>query len=363
MLTTSFYANTQGAFERVYKGDLKGLAAIARNFLLENILRYEEDTSERLQAFESYRNTDFEITIKHILQNGMYPFSREKRDETIAKAREISFDKQKMSQLVQKTSFCTNWKHASGYDEKRHGPCTFAHTIDDYNPPRCLNGVFCEKDQCDKNHGLSKPEWILLKGITVPVAKKEMKEEFCRCVWTKKRCGIPECPFMHSIWELLENFPEYKKLDGMELMSRLTIPCKAFRSTEQNKKAPVAEEEEVDEEVEVDEKNKNKVEEHEDDEDDEDDGPLIKIDQVAIKTFFENFDVEQEVKRQYEMEMAAEMELEIFQAQNQEYSEYVNTMSTLLEIPKNQLQKMVENGKQHIIEEWLQRKIVFAAEE
>jgi hypothetical protein len=363
MLTTSFYANTtKGAFERVYKGDLKGLAAIARNFLLENILRYEEDTSERLQAFESYRNTDFEITIKHILQNGMYPFSREKREETIAKAREISLDKEKMNQLVQKTSFCTNWKHASGYDEKRHGPCRFAHTIDDYNPPLCLNGVFCEKDQCDKNHGLSKPEWILLKGITVPVAKKEMKEEFCRCVWTKKRCGIPECPFMHSIWELLENFPEYKKLDGMELMSTLTIPCKAFRSTEQNKKAVDAFEE-VQDEVQEDEVEKNN---EDDEEDEEDDGPVIKIDQVAIKTFFENFDVEQEVKRQYEMEMAAEMEFEIFQTQAQdepEYTEYVKTMSTLLEMPKNQLQKMVENGKQHIIDEWLQRKIVFAAEE
>lgn len=359
-----FYANAQAAFGRVYdKGDLKGLAAIARNFLLQNILQYEEGTSERFQAFESYRNTNFEITIEYILRNGMYPFSREKREETIANAREILLNEQKMSQLLQKTKFCENWKHQLSYDEKRHGPCRFAHTIDDYNPPCCLYGVFCEKDNCDKNHGLSNEEWILLKGITVPILKKEMKEEFCRCIWTKKRCGIPECPFMHSIWEWLENFPEYKKMDGIELMSSLTIPCKAFRSTEQNKKAPedpyLAKETKDN-----DNDNENDEDENENDDDDDDDGPVIKIDQGAIKTFFENFDIEQQVKRQYQMEMEAEREFEIFQNQAQdepEYTEYVKTMSTLLEMPKNQLQKMVENGKQHIIDEWLQRKIVFAA--
>lgn len=361
MLTTSFYTNPATALQR---GDLNSLKRVASNFLLVNILQYPEGTPERLQAFESYKAADMGFTMDYILRNGMYPFSKEKRDETIARARQISQDEQKMGELLQKTKFCTNWKHASGHDEKRHGPCRFAHTIEEYNPPSCLYGTFCEKVNCDKNHGLSKEEWISLNQITVPILKKEMKEEFCRCIWTKKRCGIPECPFMHSIWEWLENFPEYKKMDGIELMSTLTIPCKAFRSTEQNKKAvadPYLSKENDNDDDEEDEED-----EDEDNDDEDDDGPVIVIDQVAIKTFFENFDIEQQVKRQYEMEMAAELEFERFQAEAQdepEYTEYVKTMSTLLEMPKNQLQKMVENGKQHIIDEWLQRKIVFAAEE
>ena len=367
---TSFYANTKAAFEHAYERafngeDLSDLSFLSTNFHLENILQYEDGTIERLEAFESYRTANEKFTIEFILRNGMYPFSREKRDKTIAQAREISLDKQKISELLQKTKFCTNWKHQS-YDEKRHGPCRYAHSLkNDYKPPTCLYGTFCEKRDCDKNHGLSTEEWISLKQITVPIFKKEMKEEFCRCIWTKKRCGIPECPFMHSIWEWLENFPEYKKMDGNELMSSLTIPCKAFRSTEQNKKAPedpyedpYLSKEETNENDEDEDENEN-----DEDEDEDDDGPVIKIDQGAIKTFFENFDIEQQVKRQYEMELEAEREFEIFQTQAQgepEYTEYVKTMSTLLEMPKNQLQKMVENGKQHIIDEWLQRKIVFA---
>jgi hypothetical protein len=361
MNAISFYKTPQQALQRVSVSNPFGLVAITRNFLETNIARFEVGSPERLEAFERYSKTmkSPQNTIEFILRNGMYPFCEKKRDETMASAREISLDKQKMGLLLQKTKFCTNWKHASGYDETIHGPCGFAHTLDDYNPPHCVFGLFCEKDQCDKNHGvLSKQEWVSLKSISVPVVKKEMKPEFCRCLWTKKRCQVSECPFMHSLWELLENFQEYKKLSGVELMREITIPCKAFRSTEQNKKEVKADDMEIEEQPIEEEKEAAAAEENddEDDEDDEEDDLVIVIDQGAIKTFFENFDLETQIKRQHQLEMEYE-EYEVESEPEPEYSEYVKTMATLLGMPENQLQKLVENGKQHVIDQWLQRKM------
>jgi hypothetical protein len=96
----------------------------------------------------------------------------------------------------------------------------------------------------------------------------------------------------------------------------------------------------------------------EDEEDEEDDDLVIVIDQGAIKTFFENFDLETQIKRQHQLEMEyEEYEVESEPEPEPEYSEYVKTMATLLGMPENQLQKLVENGKQHVIDQWLQRKM------
>jgi len=116
------------------------------------------------------------------------------------------------------------------------------------------------------------------------------------------------------------------------------------------------EEKPIDEEKEADAAADAAEENDDEDEEDDEDDLVIVIDQGAIKTFFENFDLETQIKRQHQLEMEYE-EYEVESEPEPEYSEYVKTMATLLGMPENQLQKLVENGKQHVIDQWLQRKM------
>ena len=379
----SLYKYPEFVFQRIWMDETDGLFAVARNFMETDIGQYPVGSKERWTAVESYKeflNSTLKqkIVIQFILENGMYPFLQEAYIETMKKAQEIAQDKSKMKALVQQTSFCSNWNHQDGAYNPKYGPCNFAHTMEEYKPPHCIYERFCEKDACNKNHGiLTTDEWIYVKDITVPVFKQQVQLEFCRSVWKNSReqpraevfCRVPNCPYMHSIWELLEKFPNYKQKTGIELMESITIPCAAFRATDQNKKekhiltAADVESEYVPKDAEDDVEDDEDDEEVEEVDSDDDDGPSIFIDQQAIQSH--NDDIEAHIVFQEMQKDDIDVQLAFQEMQEEEEEsivaksdDYVMTMANLLDMPLIQIQDMVDMGKKHIVDMWLEKKMM-----
>ena len=130
-----------------------------------------------------------------------YPFDAQRYAFVTEQAKRLSKD---MSSLTKKTRFCSRGIKCDTT------VCQFAHDIDEWNPPFCLQQEFCLDSECKKNHGFTKEEYIELHNIKVP-EKKEKKEnkekksivctQFCRNMKEKKPCGLKGCTFAHSLWE------------------------------------------------------------------------------------------------------------------------------------------------------------------
>jgi hypothetical protein len=397
----SFYGSTQLAFENVFaQHNPTGLRAIGRNFLQTNISRFSVDeVNLRNEAFRHFCDVmkseeKLQSLIQFILTKGMYPFCQNKYEETMKKAKLFSTDKEQMSSLLKKTKFCTNWKHTSSVltsDPLTGYECKFAHSLEEYNPSTCIFGLFCEKDDCELNHGvLTKEEWIQFSGVVMPTTQLQKKNGFCVNVLKKKRCCLKNCPYLHSVSQLFDTFPETKNLVGMELMTHLlsirncpnmdsiwqlfidfpkakelsavelttqfSIPFYIFQSTELNVYDKEKEQEDeikfteelkrrldMEEEVVVDD-----IKEEEDE--DEDEGPTIII-RVETKDELE-FE-----KNQRQFVFETEMNHLQYDEVKVVYDEYVTTMSDQLDLPQSMIYKMVCDGKTKIIEEWLEKRI------
>lgn len=164
------------------------IPALYRNFLVANVTSLPIGIPERRKAFEALKTP-----VLHELGR-TYPYNRERYVVVTAEAKRLSKD---LSELTKKTRFCSRKKCDTNV-------CGFAHDIDEWNAPFCLQQEFCLKPECDKNHGLTKAEYVELNNITVPEKKQKISLEctqFCRIMKECIPCNVKGCTFAHSLWE------------------------------------------------------------------------------------------------------------------------------------------------------------------
>jgi hypothetical protein len=165
------------------------LPALYRNYLISKVVYLPADSPERRKAFEALVSPAMPVL------GATYPFNAQRYAFVTQQAKQLS---KNMSSLTNKTRFCSRG------DKCDKSVCGFAHTIEEWNPPFCLQQEFCLVPDCDKNHGLTKEEYIELRNIKVP-EKKEKKSlvctQFCRNMKEQTPCGHKGCPFAHSLWE------------------------------------------------------------------------------------------------------------------------------------------------------------------
>ena len=165
------------------------ISALYRNFLTSQVVYSKVGSPQRRQAFEVLASPPVPVL------GASYPFDAQRYAFVTEQAKRLSKD---MSSLTKKTRFCSR---GSKCDTTI---CQFAHNIDEWNTPFCLQQEFCLDPDCKKNHGLTKEEYIELHDIKVP-EKKEKKNlvctQFCHNMKPNMPCGLKGCPFAHSLWE------------------------------------------------------------------------------------------------------------------------------------------------------------------
>jgi hypothetical protein len=168
------------------------ISALYRNYLITGVTYLPAGSPQRRQAFDVLLSPPIPVL------GTTYPFNPERYAFVTEQAKRLTKD---MSSLTKKTRFCYRG------DKCDTTVCQFAHTIDEWNPPFCLQQEFCLDPECKKNHGFTKEEYIELHKIKIP-EKKEKKEkksivctQFCRNMKEKTPCGHKGCTFAHSLWE------------------------------------------------------------------------------------------------------------------------------------------------------------------
>ena len=165
------------------------ISTLYRNFLTSKVVYLPIGSPQRRQAFEVLVSPPVPVL------GASYPFDAQRYAFVTEQAKRLSKD---MSSLTKKTRFCSRGIKCDTT------VCQFAHDIDEWNPPFCLQQEFCLDSECKKNHGFTKEEYIELHDIKVP-EKKEKKSlvctQFCRNMKPNMPCGHKGCPFAHSLWE------------------------------------------------------------------------------------------------------------------------------------------------------------------
>jgi hypothetical protein len=101
-----------------------------------------------------------------------------------------------MKQILSKTKFCLNKKCNA------NPACGFAHSVEEYNPPTCLQREFCTDDSCIKNHVFTKAEYMDYYDVQAPLPDLGLKfTQFCQLMKEYKPCNMKTCTFAHSLWE------------------------------------------------------------------------------------------------------------------------------------------------------------------
>ena len=174
--------------------------AIARNFFFNCLFTSSQHFRAEQYKYVKMITKDENQLKAHVesMNGKMQPFNHERYAYVQENARKISSNPQLMQELVQKTRFCTNPKCNP---EK----CGFAHTMEEYNTPTCLQQEFCLNLYCTKNHGFTKEEYVDYYDLKVPEKKKNIisleQTQFCCLMKENKPCHFKECKFAHSIWE------------------------------------------------------------------------------------------------------------------------------------------------------------------
>lgn len=109
-----------------------------------------------------------------------------------------------VQKTLERTKFC---RHNPCTNEK----CTFAHTIEEYNPPPCVYKNFCKNVKCTLFHiGRETLEEYMKKYNITPTPPKSPEKEkktICTKMCSNMSCTIPctkkDCGFAHSIKELV----------------------------------------------------------------------------------------------------------------------------------------------------------------
>ena len=341
------------------------MEAIARNFLIESIIRLPNESITRRKAFEVFNDvTKTPWKLDHLMSfietNGMYPFNKTRKEKVCDEAKMMSkVSKEEKMSILKKTKFCTNPKHINGYmgiAKIEMDDCMFAHTIDEYNPPTCFYKEYCSNPECNLNHGLSKEEWIEYKDIKVPI--RETKTEFCRNVKHKRPCPVENCPWAHSIWEM--NSSVTKGLSDRDLLYEISyFPSWAYRDTNENNHVKFItlkqdkeqkEQEWTEEYIKNVKDNENTVPEEEEEEDEEENDE----DEIEI-VIGDSLSWEEIAKQKETFEFEMEQYGSSIEDDDLIHDDYVTTMSLQLCLPKTLIYKMVLDGKTDIVEKWLDR--------
>ena len=168
-----------------------------RNYFFSTLIPLKEGSSERQEVFTFVKKVTKDLVeMKRLSTLPNPPFDYNRYDFVRSEATRISRDPSLMAGILSKTRFCTNKKCNS------NPSCGFAHTIEEYNPPTCLQREFCKDESCSKNHVFTKAEYIDYYDVKVPQPDLGLKfTQFCNLMKEKKPCNMKECTFAHSLWE------------------------------------------------------------------------------------------------------------------------------------------------------------------
>ena len=157
---------------------------LVRNYFFSTLVSLQEGTSERQQAFLFVKKVTKDLEeMKRLLTLPNPPFNYNRYDFVRSEATRISRDPSLMAGILSKTRFCMNKKCNSNPN------CGFAHTIEEYNPPTCLQREFCKDESCIKNHVFTKAEYIDYYDIQAPKPDLGLERtQFCKLMKEKKPC-------------------------------------------------------------------------------------------------------------------------------------------------------------------------------
>jgi len=172
--------------------------AIARNFYFNFLFNSPSHLRDENYKYVKKITKDENELKAHIekIGNKMQPFDHKRYTQVQEDARKISSNPHLLQELVKKTRFCTNPKCNPEI-------CGFAHSMEEYNTPTCLQKEFCLNPSCVKNHGFTKDEYVDYYEMKVPEKKKHCleKTQFCCLMTENKPCHFKFCAFAHSFWE------------------------------------------------------------------------------------------------------------------------------------------------------------------
>jgi hypothetical protein len=178
----------------------------ARNFFFSEV--FMSPANIRFEMLEKIKKKTEEDLVNLLKTTGGNPppFSQSRYDFVMSEAKRISKDPCNMQKILKKTRFCTN-KNCNDSDT-----CSFAHTLEEYNTPTCLQQEFCLDYSCKKNHGFTKEEYIYYYEIKVPEKNNINldKTQFCGFVKNHTPCTVIDCKFAHSLWEFRPLECKYK---------------------------------------------------------------------------------------------------------------------------------------------------------
>ena len=170
---------------------------LVRNYFFSTLPRYREGSVERQDAFSFVKKVTKDLQeMTRLSTLPPPPFDRIRCDHVRSEAVRISRDPVLMKQILSKTKFCLNKKCNA------NPACGFAHSMEEYNPPTCLQREFCTDDSCTKNHVFTKAEYMDYYDVQVPSPDLGLKfTQFCQLMKEHKPCNMKTCTFAHSLWE------------------------------------------------------------------------------------------------------------------------------------------------------------------
>jgi hypothetical protein len=112
-------------------------------------------------------------------------------NEVFEKARVISNNPALLSKHMEKSKFCR-------YAPCKNGSCQFAHSMEEFKPPRCLYEEFCNTKNCQMFHPSETIQEYMKRVHIIPPASKTLERtKFCR----HNPCNNDKCTFAHTIEE------------------------------------------------------------------------------------------------------------------------------------------------------------------
>ena len=176
----------------------KNERAIARNFFFSRVFSAKEDRQRVFDSVKSFTTDEKKMNdfVKQ-MRGMMPPFDTSRYQAVRAEAKRIATNPEEMKKILTRTRFCTIKKCTGKYCKG-----AFAHNLEEYNTPTCLQGVFCQDENCTKNHGFTKEEYVSYYNIAVPEKASLERIKFCSHMTNEQPCYSGKCTFAHSLWEL-----------------------------------------------------------------------------------------------------------------------------------------------------------------
>jgi hypothetical protein len=142
------------------------------------------------------------------------------KEKVFNEAKRICSNPDLMKKHFEKSKFCIHINTAN-HDKMK---CSYAHGPEDYSPPKCFNGKFCNKNGCELFHqNMETIESYMKKlSITFPTVielekfeSSNVNTKLCSIMKENRPCNKKNCGYAHSLWELKPINCNKQNCDGL----------------------------------------------------------------------------------------------------------------------------------------------------